>query len=904
MAKLLHATGTFVDFDAHELEQSIPRRFEAQAAKRPSHLAIETRKHTLSYEQLNSSANVIAREILNGRGKGSEPIALLLENDAPMIEAILGVLKAGKIYIPLDPSLPSSRLSYILQDTEAGLLITNDRNAELATSLTGGKVEFLDLDDLDRQAGEDNPGICIPPDSPTWIIYTSGSTGHPKGVIQTHRNVIHYVRNYTNGLFLSSSDRLSLLYSFAVNGAAHEMFSGLLNGASLHPLDVKKEGFSAISDWLIDQQVTTYSSVPTVFRHFCETLTGVEKFPNLRFIKMIGEAVSKKDVDLYQKHFSRDTIFINRLGSTETGSIRWHFIDKDTRIEGTSVPVGYPVPDNEVMLLDENRKQVAEGEVGEIAVRSRYLSLGYWRKPEQTTKVFINDEEGGDQRTYLTGDMGRFLPDGCLVHMGRKDFQVKIRGNRIETAEIETALVDIAKADEVIVMARDDGKGESRLVAYLLMRGRPRHSVTVLRRELAARLPSYMIPSAFMMLDSFPVAPNGKVNRGALPLPDSSRPELENPFVAPSNLVEQQIAKMWSGLLSIDTVGIHDDFFDLGGNSILAVQLMVAIGKTFGRQLLPAAIFQAPTIGQISQLLQQKGDSSLPSIIPLRPEGSGTPFFWIHGDSGNASLLDYLDPEQPVYGLEHQSQDGQPAKYLSVETIAEYYLRQIREIQPQGPYLLGGYSFGGTIAFEAAQNLTKQGERISLLAMLDSAYPSSTPPGSANRDENSEAPESEHPLDIHSHLQKLAKLGFMDRVRYLQVRFKNRLNGLIGNRLRRNFKWLQCKVSLKAGWKLPASVRSYYILEVYKRARSSYSPHVFPGPAIYFKSTKQSTYHRDSWQKLMRELEVYEVPGDHMDLIKRENVPHWARTLGCCVAKAQTLDTSPRSILPADRLTG
>ncbi|HTG72801.1 MAG TPA: thioesterase domain-containing protein, partial [Terriglobia bacterium] len=440
-----------------------------------------------------------------------------------------------------------------------------------------------------------------------------------------------------------------------------------------------------------------------------------------------------------------------------------------------------------------------------------------------------------------------------------------------------------------------DAKGESNLVAYLLMGGRPRPSVTVLRRELAARLPSYMIPSAFIMLDSFPVAPNGKVNRGALPLPDSSRPELESPFVAPSNLVEKQIAKIWSGLLMIDTVGVRDDFFELGGNSILAVQLMVAISKTFGKQLLPAAIFQAPTIEQISLLLQQKGDSSLPSIIPLRPAGSKTPFFWIHGDSGNASLPDYLDPEQPVYGLEHQSQDGQPAKYLSVEGIGEYYLRQIREIQPQGPYLLGGYSFGGTIAFEVAQNLTKQGERIFLLAILDSAYPSPAPQASADRDENREAPESEPSVDIKTHLQRLATLGSLERVRYVRVRLNNRFNTWIGNRLRSNFKWLQCKVSLTAGWKLPASVRSYYILEVYKRARKSYSPHVFPGRAIYFKSKKQSTYHRDSWQSLMRDgLEVYEVPGDHMDLIKRENVPHWASTLGSCISKAQTLNTSPR----------
>jgi amino acid adenylation domain-containing protein len=895
---LLNSCESFIAFGKEELEHSLPSRFEKQLATRASHLAIQTRKYTLTYQQLNNGANVIAREILARRREGQEPIALLLENDAPMIEAILGVLKAGKIYVPLDPSLPVSRLAYILQDSEAPLLITNSQNSEFAYSLTEGRTDLLNIDQLDRRSGSENPGIVISPDYLTWIIYTSGSTGQPKGVVQTHRNVIHYVTNYTNGLFLSSSDRLSVLYSFAVNGAAHEIFSGLLNGASLHPLDLKKEGFSGIADWLIEQQITTYSSVPTVFRHFCETLTGAEQFPKLRFIKMIGEPVSKREVELYRKHFSRGTIFINRLGSTETGSIRWYFIDKDTRIEGNSVPVGYPVADNDVMLLDEDRKPVAEGEIGEIAVKSRYLSPGYWRKREQTNKVFIGDGIGDDERIYLTGDLGRVLPDGCLVHLGRKDFQVKIRGHRIETAEIEGVLQNITQADEVIVMARDDGKGGSNLVAYLLMPGRRKPTVSSLRRELAGRLPAYMIPAAFMMLDSFPVAPNGKVNRGALPLSGSSRPELENPFVAPSNSIEQKIAQIWSELLRIDTIGIHDDFFDLGGDSLLAVQLTVAIQKSFGRQLLPAVIFQAPTIDQISRLLQQKGDTLLPSIIPLRPSGSKVPFFWIHGDSGNASLLDYLDPDQPVYGLEHQSQDGVPAKYTSVETIAEYYLRQIRQIQPQGPYLLGGYSFGGTIAFEVAQNLTAQGEKISLLAILDSAFPTSKPPSPAERDETFESPTkvSAHSLESGSHFQRLAKLGFQDQVRYLNVRFKDRINTLIGNKLRRNYKWMLSKVSLAAGWTLPASIRSYYILEIYKVARKTYEPHVFPGRAVYFKSTNQSSYHRDSWQTLMKDgLEVYEVPGDHMDVIKRENVSAWARPLSSCIARAQAQLHSPGS---------
>ena len=240
---------------------------------------------------------------------GRSRFALLLENDAPMIEAILGVLKAGKIYVPLDPSLPAARLTYILQDSQAALLISNARHSELAASLTDGKIVVVDLGQLDRHAGADNPRISIPPDSLSWIIYTSGSTGQPKGVVQTHRNVLHFVKNYTNELALSSADRLSVLYSFGVNGAAHEMFSGLLNGASLHPLDIKTEGLSGLAAWLARSKGDHALSVPTVFRHFCETLTGVEELRDLRFIKLIGEPVSKREVDLYRQTTRRDCVY-------------------------------------------------------------------------------------------------------------------------------------------------------------------------------------------------------------------------------------------------------------------------------------------------------------------------------------------------------------------------------------------------------------------------------------------------------------------------------------------------------------------------------------------------------------------------------------------------------------------
>jgi amino acid adenylation domain-containing protein len=657
------------DLDRSQLEQSITDRFEEQVEKDPGHVAIRTRTHSLTYEQLNRGANVIARQILSRRGREQEPVALLLENDAPMIEAILGVLKAGKIYVPLDPSLPSARLSHIVHDSESCLLITNTRNSPHAASLAESRIPVIDVNELDRQSGADNPGPLASADSLSWIIYTSGSTGQPKGVVQTHRNILHYVHNYTNGLSLSAADRLSLLFSFGVNGAAHEMFSGLLNGASLHPFDIKAQGFDGLANWLLTERATTYASVPTVFRHFCERLTGREEFGDLRFIKLIGETVSKREVELFQQLFPPTCRLINRLGSTETGTIRWYFIDKDTRIDGTSVPVGYAVSDNEVMLVDDNRMPVPIGDVGEIAVKSRYLSPGYWRKPEHTSRAFIEDGHGGE-RIYLTGDLGRMLPDSCLLHMGRKDFQVKIRGHRVETGEIEAAVLSLTDAKEVIVMARDDARGEPRLVAYLLMAGRPRPSPVTLRRALAARLPAYMMPSAFVMLESFPTAPNGKVNRGALPQPDSSRPELETPFATPSNDLEQKVAQVWSDILGVYPVGIHDNFFDLGGHSLAAARIVSRIGDTLELEVNLTALFEAPTVASLAKTLARLATNKgvapplQPVLIPRRKAEDPVP---LSSTQEQMWFIDQLAPGSASYNTVSSFQLRGPLNVIALE---------------------------------------------------------------------------------------------------------------------------------------------------------------------------------------------------------------------------------------------
>lgn len=605
-AKCFHPAGTFVTFKKEEIDQSIPQRFEKQARKYPGRTAINTRSHTLRYDQLNQVANRLAGAILNQRGTGQEPIALLLEHGVSAIAAILGTLKAGKIYVPLDTTYPQARIGYILEDSQAAVIVTNNRNFSLALELAKNeRQQVLNIDELDANASVEEPDSCTSPDSPAWILYTSGSTGQPKGVVQTHRNVLHDIRNYTNTFHIGKNDRLILLTSYSVVDTVRTMYGALLNGASLYPLDVKEEGLTHLAEWLIQHEITIYRSFSTLFRHFINDLDGKKQFPKLRLLYLAGEPVYRRDVELYKRHFSPDCIFTNGIGSTECLTYRWYLMNKETQIDNNNIPVGYPLEDMEVVLLDDDGKDVGFNQVGEMSVRSRYLSPGYWRKPELSQAKFLPDPNGGDERIYRTGDLGVMFDDGCLVHMGRKDFQVKVRGYRIEVGEIEAALLNLDNVKEAVVILREDRSGDKRLVAYVVPFGQPAPTLTTLRNALAEKLPDYMVPSTFVLMDALPLLPNGKLDRQGLPDADNSRPNLDTPYVVPQTTVEQTLARIWAEVLNIDQVGIRDNFFDLGGHSLAATRIVSQVIKHFQVELSLKSLFQSPTVAEMATVIAE-----------------------------------------------------------------------------------------------------------------------------------------------------------------------------------------------------------------------------------------------------------------------------------------------------------
>ena len=656
----MRPTNSFVEFNKEEINQSIPARFEQQVSKYPDRVAVKTARLQFTYLELNQFANRIARAILARSGRSAEPVGLLIQQGAPLIGAILGVLKAGKFYVPLDSLFPEMRLATMVEHSQPSLILTDNRNLLAAEKLSNGTRPVLTLDQIDVSFSSDDPGVAISPEAIAYILYTSGSTGKPKGVFQCHRNVLHGIMKYTNGSHLCAHDRLTLLMSASFGASVSDIFGALLNGAGLFPFNLKEEGLLHLKDWLIDEEITVYHSVPTVFRHFVATLNGIERFPKLRLVKLGGESVYRKDFEEFKRYFPPGCLFQVGFGATEINSICQYFCDHWSTFEGATAPVGYVMDDTEILLLDGNGQQVKPGDTGEIAIRSKYLALGYWRQPELTKKAFRSDHKD-EARTYCTGDLGRLLPDGCLVHLGRKDFQLKIRGHRVEAAEVEMALRENASVKETIVVERRARNGEPQLVAYIVSRGGPAPSISGLRASLRQSLPDYMIPSAFVVLDALPLTDNGKVDRNALPPPAQERPNLGTEFIAPRDTVEFELARIWSGILGIESIGALDNFFSLGGDSLSAVQLVSQVSGSFQVELVIQTLIESPTIASLAEQVRMfkrrshsVSEASWTSLVSIQGGNSRQPFFLIPGGLGrDMEFLIYAltKQEQPLYSF-------------------------------------------------------------------------------------------------------------------------------------------------------------------------------------------------------------------------------------------------------------
>ena len=680
------------DVCVHEL-------FEAQAKRTPGALAVVMDDEQLTYAELNVKADRLAR-YLQTLGVGPDVlVGICVERSLDMFVGLLGILKAGGAYVPLDPAYPKERLSLMREDSGIAVVLTEN-----------------DLRDLEVT---DNTPVLnrVAPDNLAYVIYTSGSTGRPKGVQITHRCLMNLLCAMQKDPGITAQDRLLAVTSLSFDIAAVEVFLPLTVGATvaLVSREASVDGVR-LQECLRSSQATIMQATPATWRLLLES--GWKGDSQLRMF-CCGEPLT---VDLARQLMASGARLWNLYGPTETTI----YSTGDEVRDPARITIGYPIANTQIYLLDSKLQPVPICVAGDLYIGGDGLARGYLNQPALTAERFIPDPfattEGA--RLYRTGDLARHMPDLSIEFLGRSDNQVKLRGFRIELGEIEAALNECAGVSRCAVVLRGESPDSRQLVAYVVPEQGIEPEISGLRGVLAERLPEYMVPSAFVQLDQLPLTPNGKVDRRALPDPDKSQGKLTPVYVAPRNVSELWLTQIWEQILNVRPVGVTNSFFELGGHSLLAVRFMEAVRQRWGTEFPLTMLFQYPTIEKIAGLLHERETVRSSPLVGLQTTGSRRPFFCVHAIGGSVfpylPLRDYLGPDQPLYGLQSIGLDGDEPALERVEDMAASYIAALRTVQPRGPYLLGGWSMGGLIAFEMTRQLQARGETVDLLVLIDS----------------------------------------------------------------------------------------------------------------------------------------------------------------------------------------
>ncbi|MBC1224761.1 amino acid adenylation domain-containing protein [Nostoc sp. UCD121] len=702
--------------------------FATQVALRSQQSAVISSHRTLTYEQLSSRSNQVGRCLQQLGTRANVLVAVVMEKGWEQVVAVLGVLQSGAAYLPIDPALPKERLWYLIGQSEVGLVLTQswlDKKLEWPDGIQRLCVDSADLEKID-----DRPLKPVQkPEDLAYVIFTSGSTGLPKGVMIDHCGAVNTIYDINHRFGVGPEDRVLAISSLSFDLSVYDIFGTLAAGGTI--VIPQAEAVRDPAHWaelLVREKVTIWNSVPALMQMLVEYADGrLEKIPsNLRLVLLSGDWIP---VSLPNQITSLvPGIQVISLGGATEASI-WSILYPIEDIDPAwkSIPYGRPMLNQSFYVLNEMLEACPVWVTGELYIGGRGVAKGYWQDEEKTRARFIKHPQTGEY-LYQTGDLGRYLSDGNIEFLGREDFQVKVQGHRIELGEIETALEQHPAVRAVVVTALGEFQDSKRLVAYVVSIPDTALDVNQLRGFLEGKLPEYMMPSAFILLDTLPLTFNGKVDRKALPTPEANSSEREKAFVSPRNTLEFQLAQIWEDLLDKRAISVNDNFFDLGGHSLLAVRLMTQIQKLFGRELSLSTLLQAPTIEDLaSRLNQQTAPETQSPLVKIHPAGSKRPLFFVHPVGGNVlcylDLARHLGPEQPFYGLEAAGIQGETKPFKQIQDMATYYIDAIRDIQPEGPYLLAGWSMGGFVAFEMAQQLHKQCQEVALLALLDSRVP-------------------------------------------------------------------------------------------------------------------------------------------------------------------------------------
>lgn len=849
-------------------DHCIHELFELQVKRAPDDTAIIYDGSNLTYSELNQRANQLAHK-LRRIGVGPEIlVGICTDRSVDMVVGLLGILKAGGAYVPLDPAYPSDRLAFMLEDAEVTVLLTQN-------SLVGGlpqtSAQVVCLDSGWREIATESTADSstgVTPENRAYVIYTSGSTGKPKGVQIPHGAVVNFLTSMSHIPGITPEDKLLAVTTLCFDIAGLEIYLPLTVGASLEVAsrEIASDG-KELARKLAGSRATVMQATPATWRMLIEA--GWEGERRLKVL-CGGEALPRS---LANQLLQRTGSVWNMYGPTETTI--WSTVSK---VEPGEEPltIGKPIANTELFVLDKLLQPTPIGVAGELYIGGDGLARGYLKRPELNAEKFITHPFSADPeaRIYKTGDLARYLPSGELEFRGRIDHQVKIRGFRIELGEIETSLRRFNGITDAAVVAREDRAGGQLLIAYFVSTREPSPSVSEIRTFLKEKLPEHMIPSAFIALTALPLTPNGKVDRRALPSPGESTLAQNQEFVEARDVLEAQMVRIWESALGVRPIGIRHNFFELGGHSLVAVKLTHQIGLTLGKNVPVATLFEAPTIEQLALILRQEGWSSpWSSLVPVQAAGSKPPFFCVHGALGTVirfrNLARHLGAEQPFYALQPHGLDPKYACHTRVEDMAAHYLKELRSIQPDGPYFFGGYSLGGLIALEMAQQLVAGDQPPPWVGLFDTFCPSE--------------PESRAASGTLVPLCKSLISGagmFMRSSNREKRRQFWRITRTVMRGLERRFR----------DTRLPARLKT--VRRACRQAGDVYVPRPYAGPLVLFRSKyKPLTQFRDphaGWNKYaLRGLEIREVDGDHDSVLLEPQVRLIAEQLNTCLEIAR-----------------
>jgi amino acid adenylation domain-containing protein len=774
-------------------------------------------------------------------------VALAADRSIEMVAALLGVLKAGAAYLPLDPRFPQERLKLIIDDAQPAALLTQ---RHLSEKLPRSNADTVYCDDIFSGTEDANVAVDVTPDDLAYVLYTSGSTGTPKGVEVSHRAVVNLLASMQREPGFTASDRLLAITTISFDIAALEIFLPLVTGGQLILATAEVAADPKhLAHLIISSGCTVMQATPATWRALLEA--GWQGQKKLKIL-CGGEALSR---DLAAKLLMCGQSLWNMYGPTETTI--WSTVQRVRPVHG-AVPIGKPIANTKTFVVDSAGNQVPVGVTGELLIGGQGVARGYRNKKKLTASRFVPSALAAGEMLYRTGDFARYRPDGILECLGRNDNQVKVRGFRIELEEIESFLAKHPNVAAVAVKAWPDASGEKSLAAYIVVRSKPAPSAGELREFLHSSLPDYMVPSRFAELPQLPMTPNRKVDRNALPKPHDLGEA--NEFRAPRNTMERKLAAIWKEVLGVQKIGAHDNFFDLGGHSLLVAKLVRRIEIEFGCSLPMAAVFYAPQLDKLAERLQ---DSELarPRVIPVQPHGSRTPLFWMGGGADIRPLIEALGPDQPFFDvlLEFPNRYGRTPRF---EQLASDVVRSLRAQQPNGPYSLGGYCSRGTLAYEVASQLEAQGQRVDLVIMLDST----------------------NPVYFKEKLKQHRSLAH--RLSILKYHAAELLR-LRGAAWRRHCRTLTSAMMHRLG--LPVRTQPEFTVAeaIIEASAMNYAPPPYDGNVALFQAGRRPSVvnHRAGWEGLVQgDFATHDIPGNHEDFIQRPNVGRLAALIGASLA--------------------